>query len=216
LTGFSVKLLMKEAQALKEQDNDEDEEIILLAEKGAKDGTLTSSESDMVTNALKLDDVLVTEIMTPRTVVYALEKNLSIGQLFSQQSNIEFARIPVYEDDIDNIVGVVRRRDILRHKADDQDHIALTEIMSEARFVPETITVANALQTALKTHQQILIVVDEFGSMAGVISMEDIMECILGREIFETDDKAIDMRELARHEGKKTADALAKEEKSAS
>ena len=84
--------------------------------------------------------------------------------------------------------------------------------MNEVQFVPETVTAYTALQTVLRTHQQLLAVVDEFGSLAGVVTMEDIMECILGREIFEKDDVAIDMRELARNENSKTNDPLTHEE----
>ena len=212
VTHLSVKLVVKEDQNGDDSASDE-EEIILLAEKGAKEGTLTSSESDMVTNALKLDEEMVGAIMTPRVVVTALEKNLTMGEVFQSYPNIPFARLPVYDEDIDNIVGIVRRRDLLKYVAEDRDRVRVSSIMDEVHFVPETVTVAAALQTILKTHQQLLIVVDEFGSMAGVVTMEDIMEYILGREIFEKDDVAIDMRELARSEGKKAAEAHEEEEK---
>lgn len=207
LTNFSIRFVMKEEQTGDDSASNE-EEIILLAEKGAKDGSLTTSESDMVTNALKLDDVIVSSIMTPRVVVTALEKILTIGDVFREYPNIPFARMPVYDEEIDQVVGIVRRRDLLKYVAEDQDRVRLTEVMNEVHFVPETVTVAAALQTILKTHQQLLVVVDEFGSTAGVVTMEDIMEYILGKEIFEKDDVAIDMRQLARDEAKgKTPDA---------
>ncbi|MDQ8185569.1 hemolysin family protein [Pelagicoccus sp. SDUM812002] len=219
LTNISVRFVVREEQNSEDSSSNE-EEIILLAEKGAKDGTLTSSESDMVTNALKLDDEMVSAIMTPRVVVTALEKALTIGDIFRTYPNIPFARLPVYDEEIDQIVGLVRRRDLLKYVAEDQDRICVGEIMNEVHFVPETVTVSAALQSILKTHQQLLVVVDEFGSMAGVVTMEDIMEYILGREIFEKDDVAIDMREFARSEAKskgaeKTAeDAAAAESES--
>ncbi len=213
LTNLSVRLVVKEDSNGDDASSDE-EEIILLAEKGAKDGTLTSSESDMVTNALKLDEEMVSAIMTPRVVVTALEKTLTIGGVFQAYPNIPFARMPVYDDEIDQIVGLARRRDLLKYVAEDQDRVCVAEIMNEVFFVPETVTVASALQTMLKRHQQLLVVVDEYGSMAGVVTMEDVMEYILGREIFEKDDIAIDMRELARTEaeGKKAAEDLAEAE----
>jgi CBS domain containing-hemolysin-like protein len=175
-----------------------DEEIILLAERGAQEGTLTKSESNIITNALSLDDVRVSEIMTPRTVVTALKKNATVGEVFREFPNIPFARIPVYSKSIDDVVGMVRRRDLLKAKANDQDFELVEKLMQEVNFVPETVTVANALQLFLKTHQQLLVVVDEFGSTSGVVTMEDVMEHLLGREIFEKDDMAVDMRELAR------------------
>ncbi|MDD2765176.1 MAG: hemolysin family protein [Opitutaceae bacterium] len=175
-----------------------DREIILLAEKGAQEGTLTPSESSIIANALSLDDVRVGEIMTPRTVVTTLRKNATVGEVFGEFPNIPFARIPVSQKNLDDIVGLVRRRDLLKAKANDQDLETVGNLMQEISFIPETATVGNALQLFLKTHQQLLVVVDEFGSTAGVVTMEDVMEHILGREIFEKDDVAVDMRELAR------------------
>jgi len=199
LTNLSVKLLMRDEQSGDESASNE-EEIILLAERGAKEGTLTSSESSIVTNALKLDEEMVSKIMTPRVVVTAIEKEKTIGEVFKEFPNIPFARMPVYDEEVDQIIGIARRRDLLKHIAEDQDRVGVKEVMNEVRFVPETVNVAAALQTMLKTHQQLLVVVDEFGSLSGVITMEDIVEYILGREIFEKDDVAIDMREYARNE----------------
>jgi len=175
-----------------------DEEIILLAERGAQQGTLTRSESSIITNALSLDDVRVSEIMTPRTVVTILKSKATVGEIFREFPNIPFARSPVYGKNIDDVVGLVRRRDLLKAKANDQDFELVEKLMQEISFIPETVTAANALQVFLKTHQQLLVVVDEFGATAGVVTMEDVMEHLLGREIFEKDDLAVDMRELAR------------------
>ncbi|HUL54061.1 MAG TPA: hemolysin family protein [Opitutaceae bacterium] len=175
-----------------------DREIILLAEKGAKEGTLSPSESNIIANALSLDDVRVSEIMTPRTVVTTLRKTATVGEVFREYPNIPFARIPVCQKNLDDVVGLVRRRDLLKAKANDQDLETVGNLMQEINFIPETVTVGNALQLFLKTHQQLLVAVDEFGSTAGVVTMEDVMEHILGREIFEKDDVAVDMRELAR------------------
>jgi len=180
-----------------------DREIILLAEKGAQEGTLSRSESSIITNALSLDDVRVADIMTPRIVVTALPRDATVGDVFRDHPNIPFARIPVYGRNLDDIVGLVRRRDLLKAKANDLDFELVEKLMQEVQFIPETITVAQALQQFLKTHQQIAVVVDEFGATSGVVSMEDIMEHILGREIFEKDDVAVDMRELARSKTQK-------------
>ncbi|MBI5422603.1 MAG: HlyC/CorC family transporter [Opitutae bacterium] len=180
-----------------------DREIILLAEKGAQEGTLSRSESSIITNALSLDDVRVEEIMTPRIVVTALPRNSTVGEVFREYPNVPFARIPVYGKNLDDVVGLVRRRDLLKAKANDQDFELVEKLMQEVQFVPETVTVAQALQQFLKTHQQIAVVVDEFGATTGVLTMEDIMEHILGKEIFEKDDVAVDMRELARAKSQK-------------
>ncbi len=175
-----------------------DKEIILLAERGAKEGVLSRSESNIIANALSLDDVRVSEIMTPRTVVTTLRNSATVGEVFREFPNIPFARMPVCQKNLDDVVGLVRRRDLLKAKANDQDTETVGRLMQEISFIPETATVGNALQLFLKTHQHLLVTVDEFGSTAGVVTMEDVMEHILGREIFEKDDVAVDMRELAR------------------
>ncbi len=180
------------------QPTDSDEEIILLAERGAQDGTLTESESNIIANALSLDEKRVSEIMTPRSVVTALRRNATIGEVFREYPNVPFARIPVFGKNLDDVVGMVRRRDLLKAKANDQDLDLVAKHMQEVHFIPETATAAQALQLFLKTHQQLLVVVDEFGSTAGVVTMEDVIEHLIGREIFEKDDIAVDMRELAR------------------
>ncbi|MFP4069633.1 MAG: CNNM domain-containing protein [Verrucomicrobiota bacterium] len=192
--GIVVRGLLKPRRSAA----DSDEEILLLAEKSAQEGTLTMNERDMINNALTLDALLVNEIMTPRTVVHAIQDNETIGTLFEKTRNIPFARIPVYHEKVDNITGVVRRRDLLGAKAEDRDHLRITELAHEPLFIPDNAAASDALHTFLKNRRQLAVAVDEFGSMSGVVTMEDVIEHIIGQEIFEDDDPAIDMRELAR------------------
>lgn len=179
-------------------DNDAEDEIRLLAERGARQGDLTHSESSIIANALRLDEVRVSSIMTPRNVIGALRQASTIDEVFNEYPNLPFGRMPVYGRNLDDVVGIVRRRDLLKAKAAGAIAETVAKYVQEAHFVPETVTAAEALRLFLEHHQRLLIVVDEFGSTAGVISMEDVMETLLGREIFEKDDIAVDMRELAR------------------
>ena len=193
--GLVVKLFIKPDPS---QATATEEEIMLLAEKSAKEGKLTSNEHELINNALSLDAVLVHQIMTPRTVVHSINGDDTVGSLFqSAGGNIPFARIPVYRDERDNITGIVRRRELLGAKAEGKDDLRIDELASPI-FVPDNATADNALQTFLKKHQQLAIAVDEFGTLSGVITMEDVIEHIIGQEIFEDDDPAVDMRELAR------------------
>ncbi len=194
LCNLVVRIFIKTS----DEKRDSSDEILFLAERGARTGDLSKNESSIIANALSLEDVRVSEIMTPRTVVSALRRNSTIGDIFKEYSNIPFARIPVYGKNLDDVVGLIRRRDLLKAKANDLDQDTVEKHMQEIYFIPETVTVADALQVFLKSHQQLLVTVDEFGSTAGVVTMEDVMEQILGREIFEKDDIAVDMRELAR------------------
>ncbi len=186
-------------------DHGSDEEILLLAERGARFGTLTKSESNIIANALSLDDVRVSELMTPRTVVTALRRTATVADVTREYPNLPFGRMPVFGRNLDDIVGLVRRRDLLKAKANDQDAVTVETLMHEAQFIPETATAANALQLCLKSHQKLLIAVDEFGATGGVITMEDLIEHLIGGEIFESDDVAIDMRELARAKTRRAA-----------
>ncbi|MEM7673284.1 MAG: CBS domain-containing protein, partial [Verrucomicrobiota bacterium] len=131
-------------------------------------------------------------------VVTALDETSTVGEVFKDFKNIPFARLPVYNGNIDGISGVVRRRDLLAAMARDEDDRSIVELKQDVLIIPENASAADALQVFLKNHQQLAVTVDEFGSVAGVITMEDIIEALLGQEIFEDDDVAIDMRELAK------------------
>jgi len=193
-----MRPLIKKLLGSAKDEGDASQEIAFLAVREAQQGNITVQESKLIANALKLDEIHIREIMTPRIVVTAIDKSRTIGELFRDLPNIPFARLPVYDGKMDNIVGLARRRDLLKAKAADQDHLTVAALMHPVVFVPETATAATTLQQFLKNHQQIAVVVDEYGSLAGVVSMEDIFEHLLGAEFFEKDDMAVDMRELAR------------------
>ena len=193
------KFTMRAMVSPKEKSTEEDEEeIILLAKKGAKEGTLSNDESDWVTNALRLDDVKVSEIMTPRTVMLALDENLTVEKVFKKYPNVPFARIPIFSDNIDHVTGMVRRRDLHNAMVEENSNTLMKDLALNPLFIPENTTADKALRLLLAEHSQLSIAVDEFGSVAGVLAMEDIIESILGQEIFEHDDLAVDMRELAK------------------
>lgn len=182
----------------KTNNNEADEEILLLAEKSAQEGRLSNREKNMIANALSLDTVLVNDIMTPRNVVVSFEVHRSIEAILKEHPAIPFSRIPAYDKELDNIVGLVRRRDIFKAKANQQKDMLIQSLTQTVLFIPSNVTVADALSQFLKHHEQFSVVVDEFGAVAGVLALEDIMEQILGQEIFEKDDVAVDMRAFAR------------------
>lgn len=179
-------------------EEEQEEEIRLLAERSAQSGALSDSERDLISNALSLDDVSVESIMTPRTVVTFIRDSLTVEEVCHDFKNIPFARLPVYGETIDDIVGVVRRREILEASSEGKNELTMRDLKSDALFIPETASGLQALQLFMKKHQQIGLVVDEYGSTAGVVTMEDIVEHLLGDEIYEDSDIAVDMRELAK------------------
>lgn len=177
-------------------------EILLLAEKGAREGKLTGGERDLIHNALSLSATRVADILTPRNVVVALDENLTAAEVLSEHPSIRFSRMPVHDENVDDITGLVRRRDILHCAATGQGERKLRDFKQPVSFVPEMATAANALQTLLSANQQLAAVVDEYGGFVGVVSIEDIVEHLIGREIYEKDDVAVDMRALARRRGR--------------
>jgi CBS domain containing-hemolysin-like protein len=177
-------------------------EIRLLAEKGAEDGDLDRSEVNLIANALSLGTVRVRDIMTPRTVVIGAPENERLIDLLHRLRTIRFGRMPVFAASIDEITGIVRRRDILHSIVVGEGQKTIKDIKLEAVFFPDLATADHALETLLAGHQQMGMVVDEFGTFVGVITLEDIVEHLIGREIYEQDDVAVDMRQLARLKSK--------------
>ncbi len=197
LARYTIRGLLPSDERSEADDDADAEEILLLADRQAKEGVLSLNERDMIANALGLDDVQVSEIMTPRTVVIFVEQSETVGEVSRRYKAIPFARIPVFRDSIDDVVGLVRRRDIMQAYSEDRDNTPMSALMAPVPIIPETASGLDALQLFLKEHQQLALVVDEFGSTAGVVTMEDVIEQLLGREIYEETDLAIDMRELA-------------------
>lgn len=184
-------------------EEEQEEEIRMLAERSAQSGVLSDSERDLIANALSLDDVSVESLMTPRTVVMFLRAGLTVDEVCEDLKNLPFARFPIYGESLDDIKGIVRRRDLLQVYSEDKGSCEVGELRQEALFLPETASGLQALQAFIRNQQQIAVVVDEFGSTAGVITMEDIVEHLIGQEIYEPSDIAVDMRELAKKRAEK-------------
>lgn len=143
-------MVRKKTPLHKNDTSKSDDEILLLANKGEKDGLLSTQERDLIANSLSLDDVCVSEIMTPRTVVMAFEDTSTVSQIFKKYPEINFSRIPVYHDTIDNIVGIARRRDILTAMANDKHDSLISEFTQPAVFVPENGSALSVLRQLIK------------------------------------------------------------------
>jgi len=177
-------------------------EILLLAEKGAREGNLTGGERDLIHNALSLSTTRVADILTPRNVVVSLEDEQTAADVLAEHPTIRFSRMPVHSGNLDEITGLARRRDILHSIATGRGDRKVKDLQQPVSFIPEMATAASALQTLLSANQQMAAVVDEYGGFVGVVSIEDVMEHLIGREIYEKDDVAVDMRALARRRGR--------------
>jgi len=175
------------------------EELQAIAIISRKAGEIETEQEQVITNILRLGEQTVRQVMTPRTVTFSLDSTMTIGEAaeLKEQWKIH-SRAPVFSEDPDNVVGIVLNRDVYMAIADSRHHLKLSQIMHKANFVPETAPLNRVLMDFFERHQHLFVAVDEYGSVTGVISLEDIIEEIVGREIVDESDTAKDMRELAR------------------
>jgi CBS domain containing-hemolysin-like protein len=168
-----------------------DREIMLLAEKNVRDGTLTNQERKMIENTLKMDYTVVSQIMTPLDHLSTYNKNMTVHDVFiANHENIPTGRIPVYANNPDNLVGIVHRRKILHAFATNGAHIQLRHLMEIPKVLPDNMFVDDALDALLKNLTQ-LAFVKKNNRIVGVLTLDDIFEHIIGVEIAENDDIAI-------------------------
>ena len=173
------------------------EEVIAMAELGEDEGTIEESESTVIENVLMLDDIPVEEVLTPRTVIFALDKKSNVREVLDKYNDIEFSRIPVYEEELDNIIGIVRRHILLKSKAEDQFDVTMGELAKPIHTVEENDSVGDVLDEFVKRREHLFMVKDQFGQVAGLITLEDAIETLLGVEIVDETDSVVDMRKLA-------------------
>lgn len=174
-----------------------EEEITVLARMSRKHGAILETEDQLIHRVFQLDDILAREIMTPRTVVFALPADSPLGAVAERLYAASVSRIPLYEDDLDNIVGVVHIRDVLAALAKGKTTKALREYADEVSFVPDTARANMLLSLFQKNREHLFVVVDEHGGMAGVITLEDVLEQLVG-EIVDEHDRDVDLRVKAR------------------
>ncbi len=172
-----------------------EEEIKMMIDEGEEKGTIEQEEKELLNNVFEFNDIIVSEIMTPRTDIFAININDDINNLLDEIDEYKYSRIPVYEESIDNIEGVLFIKDILKMIKSDQK-INIREIMREPYFVPESKGINELFRELQKNKWQMAIVIDEYGGTAGLITMEDILEELVGNIFDEYDDDEIDYKKL--------------------
>lgn len=174
-----------------------EDDIKILASISKKSGTINDYEESTIANVLTLDKKRVEDVMTPRTVVFSLPMSLKLTEAYNHESFWSFSRIPVYASDNEDLVGIVQRREIERAVRCGRSEDTLEQLMKPIHFVLESQNLDQVLHNFLDLHEHLFAVLDEYGGLAGVISLEDILEELLGREIIDESDITEDMRELA-------------------
>lgn len=175
------------------------EELNAILENAHEDGSLENSEYQILSNMMKFHDVHVADIMTPRTVIYSLNANKTVEEVLNSNGLKMYSRIPIWEgDSLDKgLIGYVLTKDILQAALNGKKDKKLREFQRQIYFVPENIELDSALEQFLKNKQQFMMVIDEYGGIDGLLSMEDVMETILGVEIIDEMDKFEDLRTFA-------------------
>ena len=179
------------------------EEIEQVAVLGRISGEIEPQQEHVISNILKLQDKTVRQIMTPQTVVFSLSEHLTIAEALKMKEQWNrHSRVPVYDQNQDDVVGIVLSRSIMLSLSEGLEGKKLSELMQPVHFVPEAAPLNKIMMEFFEQRIHLFVVVDEYGSFTGVISLEDIIEEIVGREIIDESDTAGDLREYARHRKK--------------
>jgi len=183
-------------------------EMAAMADLGINEGQLASNESRILKNLFLLRETTIKDIMTPRSVVFSLSDKLQVSEYFDMHGSVRFSRIPVYHQHHDNITGFVLRNDLLLAQARGNTETPLSTYRRDINALSDHTTVLDAYEILLNSRGQILLVVDDYGVMLGIATLEDILETLLGLEIVDESDSIPDMQRLARRLWKKRAQEM--------
>jgi CBS domain containing-hemolysin-like protein len=184
------------------------EEVAAMARLGHAEGVMDEGESRMVESLLKFRSLRVRDVMTPRTVVTAFPEDAAAGDVVGDPERLRFSRIPIYRDSLDDMTGYVLKDDVLLQAAEDTPDTPLSALRRELTVVPDTLSLPRLFEQLLARGEQIALAIDERGGTAGLVTMEDVIETLLGREIVDEVDSVEDMQELARDLWRKRAARL--------
>ncbi|MFQ5639791.1 MAG: CNNM domain-containing protein [bacterium] len=173
-------------------------ELEVLAKIAAREGAIEEKEHFIFKNLLYLRRVKVSEIMTPRTVIFMLREDMMVGEVLANHRVLVYSRIPVYKESVDEVTGFVLRHQIFAAVAEDKDQLRLQQLSRSIHPVPETLSVARVLDEFTKRKEHIFLVINEYGGTEGIITLEDAIESLLGTEITDETDLVADLRALAK------------------
>jgi CBS domain containing-hemolysin-like protein len=184
------------------------DEFIAMTSVGVATGQIHSKESKIIRNLLRFETLKVADIMTPRTVIMALPENMKISDSLKQITETPFSRLPLYRKHIDAITGFVRKDDVLISTTQKRGNETLKALKRNIIAVPESVSLTSLLERFLKDRQHIAIVVNEYGGADGLVTLEDLIETLMGLEIMDETDDVEDMRSLARKQWLERAKAM--------
>lgn len=184
------------------------EGFIAMADIAQEEGVFEENESKVIKNLISFKEVMVKHIMTPRTVMKAEDVSTTIADFFQENSNIRFSRIPVYQDSPDNIVGLVLKDDVFKEMAFNNGHKKLAEIQRDILVTNRNMPIPKLFEELVSNRNHMALVVDEYGTVSGLVTMEDVIETLLGFEIMDESDNVADLQLFARKSWEKRAKRL--------
>ena len=197
-TNFVLTILKMKEDNIEEKVSKE--ELRSLVEVGKEHGVINEAEQEMIENIIEFDEKIAREIMIPRTKVFLIDKNISIHELFENKEIGKYSRIPVYENEADNIVGVLLTKDLMMEAYKKGfDNIKVADLLQEAYFVPETKNVNELFNEMQLEKKHITILIDEYGGFSGIVTLEDLIEEVMGNIADEFDDEDLSIRQLSRN-----------------
>ena len=176
-----------------------EDDICAVAGLSRQAGRIKPYEEHFIRNVLALDRKHVYDIMTPRTVVFSLPADITVEDAYRNPQIWHFSRFPVYGSNNEDLLGMVERRQLGQYLAEDREKTRLSAIMRPVHYVQETQTLDLVLREMLKVHVHLFVALDEYGGVAGVVSLEDVLEAILGSEIVDESDAVADMQAYAKN-----------------
>ena len=179
-----------------------------MTDLGHREGVFDKSESKIIRNLLRFNSIVVKNIMTPRTVMVAAEESLTISEFYEEFKPLRFSRVPIYKNSRDNVTGFVLRSELLTKLVNEEKSLLLKDMMRPLMIVNESMPVPDLFNQMIEKREHIALVVGEFGGVNGIVSMEDLIETLLGLEIIDEMDNADDMQMLARKNWEKRAKEL--------
>lgn len=177
-----------------------EDEILAAARLGAADGEISLVEAELINNIIGLEEITATDIMTPRTVMLSVDGNMPVGQVQEEARRWAHSRVPVYRGGPDEVSGYVLKHDIGQAEGGVLQR-PLASLAKPVRFVPPSTDALSLLKSFLKHRQHLALVVDEYGGIMGIVTLEDVLESLVGSEIVDETDEAVDLQEAARQKG---------------
>jgi CBS domain containing-hemolysin-like protein len=192
--GHITKLISREQS----EDSVTPDEIKIMATLSLKSGGIKHYQKSVIDNVIALENKTVQDVMTPRTVVFSLSEHLTLEEAGRQSQSWEHSRFPVYDKDMEDVKGIVLTKELFIALDRGENDRQLNSLMRPVRFVVEKAKLSNVLLEFIESREKLFVAVDEYGGLSGLVSLEDVLEAILGRQIMDESDRVADKQELAR------------------